>query len=485
METKKIYVALGDSLADARTYLGKDWTSYPMYFHNWLVDSKALSDSTLINDAIGGYKTIEVMNDVTYNPIVREDIKKANIITINIGGNNIIQCALHGLVEQGYMDENMNPIISSPMDIFKMVNILSQSLTNKDSADYKYYIHDVKDHFVKIIAEIRKLNADAEIYLAPIYVAKDTATGRKYLKALLGNNAFMAQMFEAPVRSAAMKIQSYARQAIANADKCYYVDTDELCNADYLQHNKYGQADVHPVEAGQLKMAECFKTSYLSVHPDKTKADVKISNRVDTSVFPAVNLDMSSPSGLTTKDTNTTLTQNLSIENNALKLSVVKGMGAKVMSVQAVINKRVEYRLKPCKAKGIATAVSHFNYYDNSELIIRFNGVETDKLWVAIGNAMTGEYEGRYISLGFDASLGYHYYGVDYTEDDVKVIVDGKVYSTGFKKPALFTRTGGINVILSAEVAEWLKEEYDSSKNYASYVDSMRELKKEDKFTTV
>ena len=81
METKKFYVALGDSLADVRTYLGKEWTSYPMYFHNWLVDSKALSDSTLINDAIGGYKTIEVMNDVTYNPIVREDIKKANIIT--------------------------------------------------------------------------------------------------------------------------------------------------------------------------------------------------------------------------------------------------------------------------------------------------------------------------------------------------------------------------------------------------------------------
>lgn len=485
METKKVYVALGDSLADARTYMGKRWTSYPMYFHNWLVDTKTLDDSMLINDAVGGYKTTDVLNDVMNNATVREDIRKANIITINIGGNNIIQCALHGLVEQGYVDGSMKPKLSSPMDIFKMVEIVRQSLTNKDSASYKYYISDVKDHFVKIIAEIRKLNADAEIYLAPIHVAKDKATGVKYLQAVLSNNKLVAQAFEPSVHSAAMEIQSYARQVTADADKCYYVNTNEVCDAKYLQYNNLGQADIHPVEEGQLIMAEGFKTAFLSVHPDTAKADVEISNRIDTSYFPVIDLDMSSANGLASQDTETTLVQCASVANGTLNLSVFKGKGAKVMCTQAVINKRMEYRLKPCKAKGVITAVSHFNHYDNSELIIRFDEEGTDKLWVAIGNAETGEYEGIYIPLGFDASLDYHYYGVDYSEDDVKIVVDGKVYSTGFKKPTLFSRDGGvINVVLSAEVAEWLKENYDASKIYTSYVDSVKELK-ESNFTTV
>lgn len=48
------------------------------------------------NHAVSGYRTQDVLNDLMYNPIVIEDVMKADVIILNIGANDF----LHDLIAQ-------------------------------------------------------------------------------------------------------------------------------------------------------------------------------------------------------------------------------------------------------------------------------------------------------------------------------------------------------------------------------------------------
>jgi lysophospholipase L1-like esterase len=82
------YVALGDSLAAGVTpYKAKD-LGYPDYIAKRFEQSQYTVDFD--NFAFGGFKTGDVLNQVLSNGVVREGIKEAEFITIDIGGNDLL-----------------------------------------------------------------------------------------------------------------------------------------------------------------------------------------------------------------------------------------------------------------------------------------------------------------------------------------------------------------------------------------------------------
>lgn len=82
------YIALGDSIA-----LGKGETNdygYVNYFRDFL--STLHHNVILTNNAIVGFTSTDLLNQLKQNQDVRDFVEKAEVITISIGGANLLKC---------------------------------------------------------------------------------------------------------------------------------------------------------------------------------------------------------------------------------------------------------------------------------------------------------------------------------------------------------------------------------------------------------
>ncbi|MFZ5351636.1 MAG: GDSL-type esterase/lipase family protein [Bacillota bacterium] len=83
------YVALGDSLCVG---LNAFWgCGYTNLYYRWLVNCKGLRGLNSCNLGVMGWTSSDLLNAVKYSCKYRNAIKEAAIITIDIGGNDIIQ----------------------------------------------------------------------------------------------------------------------------------------------------------------------------------------------------------------------------------------------------------------------------------------------------------------------------------------------------------------------------------------------------------
>ncbi|MDU9694118.1 GDSL-type esterase/lipase family protein [Priestia aryabhattai] len=89
LKHKVDYVALGDSLAAGRTPYDLFDKGYPDY----IVQSLEQANHKVFYDNFGasGYTTENVKNDVLTNDEMRKEIKKADVITLDIGANDLVK----------------------------------------------------------------------------------------------------------------------------------------------------------------------------------------------------------------------------------------------------------------------------------------------------------------------------------------------------------------------------------------------------------
>jgi lysophospholipase L1-like esterase len=128
------YTALGDSIA-----VGVGATNsygYVYRFRDYLATQYARVE--LSNRAISGMNSTELYLQLRADPITRRDVRRADVITISIGGNNLLPCA----------QNNYEILLPACGDV-------GVALFQQD--------------WPRIVAEIRSLNPDAELFVITLY----------------------------------------------------------------------------------------------------------------------------------------------------------------------------------------------------------------------------------------------------------------------------------------------------------------------------
>lgn len=217
-EAKLNYVALGNSLAagflnDPPLTIGK---GYPVFIEEG-IEEKTAYKIELANFGIGGYKTDDVLKQVRSIADVRDKIESADLITLDIGANDLL-----GAVDIGGIDPgdpaSINDAIENATEALEKVTINMNS----------------------ILSEIRTLNEDAPIYVMGYYNALH----------YLDNDALQGII---------STVMGYLNDVIATSASnydAYYVPTFDAFEGKYEQY--LPKPDIHPNEAGYEVIANLF-----------------------------------------------------------------------------------------------------------------------------------------------------------------------------------------------------------------------------------
>ncbi|MCY6370046.1 SGNH/GDSL hydrolase family protein [Clostridium ganghwense] len=166
------YIALGDSIAFG---LSADLNKgYVDLFKNYLKTTEKYDELVLNNLAMTGDKSSDLLDKVKNDVKTRDAIRQANIITISIGGNNLLSPVIKAIASKYKLDsEEANFVI-------KLTNAIEEDpnweekleILKNDSCLMKELdegINNFKEDWPKIIKEINSLAPNAKIYVMTIY----------------------------------------------------------------------------------------------------------------------------------------------------------------------------------------------------------------------------------------------------------------------------------------------------------------------------
>lgn len=138
---KVSYLSLGDSLAAGLTSEKQILEGFSDYTANYLKENKLLEDYTK-KFAVPGDTTADVLEDLTTNIELQEAVKKADVISISAGANDILKKAK--------IDASAGTVVFDPA-------IIMPTLTS------------IGENYAKILATIKSLNSDAKVYVIGTY----------------------------------------------------------------------------------------------------------------------------------------------------------------------------------------------------------------------------------------------------------------------------------------------------------------------------
>ncbi|MDR1629441.1 MAG: GDSL-type esterase/lipase family protein [Oscillospiraceae bacterium] len=203
---KMKYVVLGDSIAEG---VGADplgiITGYKNGFANKVVAKK---DYELKNHAKSAKTSEDVLTDVKSNTDIRNDIKTASVISISIGGNDV-------------MGDNL-------------LSVAVQTLINKPDK-VNEIVHDLRFNLLVIMTRIKELNPNAVIFVQTLYNPMSGSLKDMYQTVVDKVNPVFAEYLE------------------KYPGAYYLLDLQKAFNGE----SKYIAFDMtHPSKEGHVKIAE-------------------------------------------------------------------------------------------------------------------------------------------------------------------------------------------------------------------------------------
>jgi len=124
------YVSLGDSLAAGQTPYGEIKSGYADFLFKRMEQSQYEVDFT--NFGVPGYTSAQLLNGILYDNAVKDEIKSADMITLNIGANDVLG------------------LLKSPQHVPGAIRTVGQNL-------------------MVILATIDSLNPDVDVYVMGYY----------------------------------------------------------------------------------------------------------------------------------------------------------------------------------------------------------------------------------------------------------------------------------------------------------------------------
>lgn len=221
-----LYVSFGDSLAHGYPYyMDNKSYSYTDFIYQHLETQHEVNVKVnYINYGTSGYTSTDLINQINKEDVAL-NISNADVITINIGGNDMLKAI------NKYGVKNYQSILDS-IDVYS-------------------------DNLVKILSRFRELNPNAKIYISSLFNPLLSGTGDVDFE-----------------RSD--QIIVYINKIIYNVAKPYnvrYIDVSML-----FKGHEYGTPDswfhdkIHPNKKGYLEMSKPFASVILNdLKPKSTK----------------------------------------------------------------------------------------------------------------------------------------------------------------------------------------------------------------------
>lgn len=215
------YVALGDSLAAGFLNSKEFGDGYPVYIAQG-IEEKTAYQVNLTNFGVGGYTTVHLLEQLE-----REDVqlalKEADIITIDIGANDIL------------WKIGVDFDLTKPEEMQRIVNEVTETLI------------DIKTNIGEILTKIQQLNPEAPIFFMGYYNALPYLEGQDTIELMM--TIFNNMLKETSESYGAIFVSTY--EAFVGKYEIYLPNPD----------------DIHPNEEGYRVMASLFLDQILPLLP--------------------------------------------------------------------------------------------------------------------------------------------------------------------------------------------------------------------------
>lgn len=152
------YVALGDSLAAGTTPDNEKGLGYPDFLAESFEEKYKVN---LANFAVPGYTSVQLENDVLNNQKVRDGIKGADYITIDIGGNDLLR-SLSGDPKGGALPNAIAEVSSNIQNILQTIDGLNPSAKVYVMGYYNVYPYSSKEKQDALMPFLDELNSQIE-----------------------------------------------------------------------------------------------------------------------------------------------------------------------------------------------------------------------------------------------------------------------------------------------------------------------------------
>ena len=171
------YVALGDSISFGMSATNN--AGYTTMFSNHLKSLQQYTNLNFVNASQPGYSTSDLLQQIN-NPSVQAELSKANIITISIGGNNLLAPFIATIAtafsvnptSPTLLDELAVKIVSNPAAAQVILGKLqnpNDPLAQGLNAGLQNGVTKFASEWPVIIASIRALSPNSKIYVNSLY----------------------------------------------------------------------------------------------------------------------------------------------------------------------------------------------------------------------------------------------------------------------------------------------------------------------------
>lgn len=227
------YVALGDSMGTGTTSRGTT-SSYVVGFYNYLVSANPGVSVTVKNLSTDGDDSSDLLGKLRADVNCTGDVAKATILTLDIGGNNIM---------------------SAGENSFSTINhTVAESGTLRFESEYP-----------QIIDEIRRCNATVEIITMTLYNPYNTISIRYYENDPVLHLAVAAYVSRINAKIREVSDPFYRFAEVHDAWRAQYANVGKMGSVTYFYPSvlfKFTR-DPHPNQTGQNLLTEMMKQAYL------------------------------------------------------------------------------------------------------------------------------------------------------------------------------------------------------------------------------
>ncbi|PKM63747.1 MAG: hypothetical protein CVU96_06310 [Firmicutes bacterium HGW-Firmicutes-20] len=227
------YVALGDSIGTGSTSRGTT-SSYVVGFYNYLVSANPNVTVTMKNLSTNGDDSSDLLGKLRADTNCTGDVAKATILTLNIGGNNVLP--------------------AGESSFSKINHAVAEEGTLRFESEYQ-----------QIIDEIRRCNATVEIITMTLFNPYNAISIRYYEgdPVLHQEVEFYAARINAKIRG--ISDPNYRFAEVHDLWKAKYADVGKMGSVTYFYPSALFKftRDPHPNQTGQNELTELMKQAYL------------------------------------------------------------------------------------------------------------------------------------------------------------------------------------------------------------------------------
>jgi len=247
------YVALGDSLAAGQkpTAIGSTsaklyGTSYPKFIRDDLSGKGMLN--SYANFGVSGYQTWQIFGDL-YDPnsATHKAILEAEIITLDIGANDLLASLQ---VEEGDVSQLLLALDAT--DLTQVGGLV-------DQAYFQDLIVDVASEVGGIVAQMKTMNPEAEIYVMGYYNAFSFLSDYTDDPELQEKISILLPMLTGLIGAYNVALEHTTNEMSNYYPGITYVSTWEAMGGDLDSNARtYLPLDIHPTVQGYRAIAQAF-----------------------------------------------------------------------------------------------------------------------------------------------------------------------------------------------------------------------------------